>query len=73
VEKAIGPLNLWVAGYTNQVFGYLPTATAISEGGYETRGLYGEVVGFFAPQAEDAVVAKIRQLAEKAGRPLPSP
>ncbi len=73
VEKAIGPLNLWVAGYTNQVFGYLPTATALAEGGYETRGLYGQVVGFFAPESEEVVVAKIRQLAEKAGRKLPTP
>lgn len=73
VEKAIGPLGLWVAGYTNEVFGYLPTATAIAEGGYETRGLYGQVVGFFAPAAEDAVVAKVRELAEKAGRKLPNP
>lgn len=73
MEKAIGPLNLWAASYTNQVFGYLPTATAIAEGGYETRGLYGHVVGFFAPEAEEVVVAKIRQLAEKAGRKLPNP
>lgn len=73
VEKAIGPLNLWVAGYINEVFGYLPTAAAIAEGGYETRGLYGQVVGFFAPETEDVVVAKIRQLAEQAGRALPPP
>ncbi|MCS7306378.1 MAG: neutral/alkaline non-lysosomal ceramidase N-terminal domain-containing protein [Thermoguttaceae bacterium] len=73
VEKAIGPLNLWVAGYINEVFGYLPTAAAIAEGGYETRGLYTEQAGFFAPQVEELVVAKIRQLAEKAGRKLPNP
>lgn len=73
VEKAIGPLNVWVAGYTNEVFGYLPTATAIAEGGYETRGLFGEAVGFFAPEAEEVVIAKIRQLAEKAGRKPPTP
>lgn len=66
-EKALGPLNLWVAGYTNEGFGYLPSARVVREGGYETRGLSsGE--GWFAPGAEDAVVAKIRELAVKVGR-----
>lgn len=67
VEKAIGPLRLWVAGYTNETYGYLPTAEALAEGGYETRGLYGPV-GFFSAKAPEAVVAKVRELAEKAGR-----
>lgn len=67
VEKAVGPLRLWVAAYTNEVFGYLPTAEALAEGGYETRGLYGPV-GFFSPKAQDVVVAKVRELAEQAAR-----
>ena len=70
VEKALGPRRLWVAGYSNDVFGYLVTAKIIAEGGYETRGLFDEV-GFFSPQAQDVLVAKVRQLAEKAGRTMP--
>lgn len=66
-EKALGPLNLWVAGYTNEGYGYLPSARVVHEGGYETRGLSsGE--GWFAPEAQDAVVAKITELAAKVGR-----
>ncbi len=67
VEKALGPLNLWVASYTNDGFGYLPSARVIEEGGYENRGLSsGE--GWFAPNAQDAVVATVKELAAKVGR-----
>jgi hypothetical protein len=69
VERALGPRRLWVAGYSNDDFGYLVTAKIIAEGGYETRGLFEEV-GFFSPQAQDVLLAKVRQLAEKAGRKL---
>jgi neutral ceramidase len=68
VEKAIGPLNLWVAAYANEGFGYLPSARLIAEGGYEARGL-SSGDGWFAPAAEDALVAKVAELAAKAGRP----
>ncbi len=70
VENAIGHRRLWVAGYSNDVFGYLVTAKIIREGGYETRGLFEEV-GFFSPKAQDVLVGKVRQLAQKAGRRLP--
>lgn len=69
LEKALGPNRLWVAAYSNDVFGYLPSATVIEQGGYETRGLYAGGVGFFAPAAQDVVVEKVRQLARQAGRP----
>ena len=49
---------------------YLPTAKVLAEGGYETRCLYTEP-GFFPPEVEGVVLAKVRQLAEKVGRPLP--
>jgi hypothetical protein len=70
VEKAIGPLNLWPAGYCNDYFGYLPSARVLDEGGYETRGL-NSGQGWFAPGAEAALVSKVRELAQKAKRPMP--
>jgi hypothetical protein len=70
VETAIGHRKLWIAGYRNDDFGYLPTAKALAEGGYETRSLIPDP-GFFSPEVEGVVLAKVRQLAEKAGRPLP--
>lgn len=71
LEKTLGPNQLWVAAYANDVFGYLPSARVLAEGGYETRGLYSGGVGFFDPQAEETVVVKIRELAHKVGRKVP--
>jgi neutral ceramidase len=71
LEKALGPNQLWIAGYCNDVFGYLPSARVLAEGGYETRGLYSGGAGFFDPKAEEVLVAKVRELARKAGRQLP--
>ncbi|NQT13734.1 MAG: neutral/alkaline non-lysosomal ceramidase N-terminal domain-containing protein, partial [Planctomycetes bacterium] len=42
LETAIGHRKLWIAGYSNDDFGYLPTAKVLSEGGYETRCLITE-------------------------------
>jgi hypothetical protein len=30
LEKALGPNNLWIAGYCNDVFGYLPSARVLA-------------------------------------------
>jgi len=68
IEQVIGHTRLWVAGYSNEIFGYLPTAKVLREGGYETRGLYSSV-GFFSPEAEQVVVAAVERLARQAGRP----
>ena len=69
IQAALGPERLWIAAYSNDVFGYLPSKKVLAEGGYETRGLFHEI-GFFAPEAEDALVVKVRQLARKAGRTM---
>lgn len=69
IEDAIGPTRLWVAGYCNDVFGYVPTARILAEGGYESRGIdRGDAVGQFTPQAEQAVVAAVKAMAQEAGR-----
>ena len=70
VEAAIGHRKLWIAGYANDCFGYLPTARVLAEGGYETRCLY-TVPGVFPPEVEQVVLAKVRQMAEKVGRTVP--
>lgn len=71
VEKALGPNRLWIAGYSNDVFGYLPSARVLAEGGYETRGLISGGIGLFAPEAQDVVIATVRNLAKQAGRNQP--
>jgi hypothetical protein len=67
IERALGPLQLWISAYCNDVFGYVPSARTLREGGYETRGIY-TTNGWFTPQAQDVLVEKVRELAEKAGR-----
>ena len=71
LEQALGPLRLWIAGYCNDVFGYLPSARLLREGGYETRGLIYGGLGFFAPEAQDLLVREVQRLARRAGRVLP--
>ncbi|HKB03324.1 MAG TPA: neutral/alkaline non-lysosomal ceramidase N-terminal domain-containing protein [Gemmataceae bacterium] len=71
LEKALGPNQLWVLAYCNDVFGYLPSARVLEEGGYETRGLYSGGTGFFDPKAEEVLVRAVRDLAQKAGRKFP--
>lgn len=68
LEKALGPNRLWLSAYANDVYGYLPSARLLGEGGYETRGRGGLR---FSPRAQDVLTAKVRELAAKAGRDLP--
>jgi hypothetical protein len=72
LEKALGPNRLWLAAYCNDVFGYVPSARVLEEGGYETRGIYTGGIGRFSPKAQDVLVAKVRELAARAGRSLPA-
>ena len=69
-EQELGPLNLWVAGYCNEVYGYLPVAKVLEEGGYETRGLYMGV-GLFSPSVEKVVMKAISEMARAVGRKIP--
>ena len=46
---------VWVAGYSNDVFGYVPSLRVLSEGGYEGGGAmrYTALPGPFAANVED--------------------
>jgi len=67
LRTALGPERLWIAAYSNESFGYLPTTKMLVEGGHETIGLTLDI-GLFAPGVEDVVVATVRQLALESGR-----
>jgi len=71
LEDALGPTRLWIAAYSNDVYGYLPSARVLREGGYETRGLIYGGIGLFAPDAEVALVGKVKELAKGVGRKMP--
>lgn len=70
-ERTLGPLNLWVAGYCNDVYGYLTSPQVQAEGGYETRGLYADI-GLFVPRVEDVIAEALAGMARAAGRSLPA-
>jgi hypothetical protein len=71
LESALGPNRLWIAAYSNDVFGYVPSARILREGGYETRGLYAGGIGLFDPKAQDVLVEAVRKLAREVGRDIP--
>jgi neutral ceramidase len=58
-----GPV-VWVAGYSNDVFGYVPSLRVLTEGGYEGGGAmrYTALPGPFAPSIEDRIVSKVHEL-----------
>ena len=70
-EKALGPLNLWIAGYCNDVYGYLPSPQVLAEGGYETRGLYTDI-GLFEASVQDVIGKALVDMGRSAGRPRPA-
>lgn len=63
-RELAGP-GVWVAGYCNDVFGYLPSLRILREGGYEAGGamLWGSLPGPFTETVEERVVSKILELA----------
>ncbi|PYV14103.1 MAG: hypothetical protein DMG07_12730 [Acidobacteria bacterium] len=44
----------------------LACKSILEEGGYETRGVSGK--GWFAPEVQEILVRKVRELAARAGR-----
>jgi neutral ceramidase len=61
--------RLWVAAYSNDVFGYVPSRRVLQEGGYEGGGamIYYGKPGPFAPEVEELIHGKVREL--MGGRP----
>ena len=62
-EEIASPI-VWIAGYSNDVFGYLPSERVLKEGGYEGAGAmrYSFLPGQFAPGVEELVLSKAREL-----------
>jgi len=55
---------LWIAGYCNDVFGYIPSVRILQEGGYEGGEAmrYTPLPGPFAPSVEKRIVDKVHEL-----------
>lgn len=63
--------RLWVAGYCNDVFGYVPSMRILTEGGYEAdfSMVYYGFPTRFAPEVENALVGKALELVKKTAAP----
>lgn len=57
---------VWVAAYSNDVFGYIPSKRVLLEGGYEAGGafMYGSFPGPFAVDVEERLLKTVEQLRE---------
>jgi nucleotide-binding universal stress UspA family protein len=58
LKKEITGTPLWVVGYSNDVFGYVPSLRVLKEGGYEGGDslLFRPYPGPFAPEVEELIV-----------------
>ena len=70
LEDKLGPLRLWIAAYCEEVTGYIPSKRVLSQGGYETRGLYIGT-GWFTPEVQDVLINTAQSAATEAGRKAP--
>jgi neutral ceramidase len=59
-----GPNSVWVAGYSNDIVGYIPSERVLREGGYEgaTALRLANNPGPWAPGVEERIIAKIAEL-----------
>jgi neutral ceramidase len=63
LKKAHGP-DVWVSGYANDVFAYIPSLRVLREGGYEGGGanMYYVQPGPWAETVEERIVAAVDRL-----------
>lgn len=64
LRKEFPEQQIWVAGYCNEVFAYIPCERVLAEGGYEGGGAmkYFGWHGPFQPGVEDPVVGLVKRL-----------
>jgi hypothetical protein len=80
-ELAAGGVSspaIWIAGYSNDVFAYIPSRRVLEEGGYEAGGAmrYMRSVlqpGPFAPSVEERIIGKVHELNRRIRESPPAP
>jgi len=61
-RELAGPAPVWVAGYSNDYCGYIPSLRIQKEGGYEAAAGWAETV-------EEKIVGKVHELHDRLGKP----
>ena len=54
-KEFAGPAGIWVAGYSNDYTGYVPSLRVLKEGGYEAAAGWADSV-------EDRIASKVHEL-----------
>lgn len=67
IKRELTGRAVWVAGYSNEASGYIPTAKVRAEGSYEgeTNMYHTPFPGPWAPSIEERIIKKVRQLVKK--------
>ncbi|MDX2033385.1 MAG: neutral/alkaline non-lysosomal ceramidase N-terminal domain-containing protein [Blastocatellia bacterium] len=62
--------DVWVAGYSNDLCSYIPSARMFKEGGYEVveSQIYYDMPAPYDPALEERIIGKVHQLARSIGR-----
>ena len=60
-KELAGPARVWIAGYSNDYCGYIPSLRIQKEGGYEAAAGWAETV-------EEKIVSKVHELHSKLGK-----
>lgn len=62
--------DLWVAGYSNDLCSYIPSARMYKEGGYEPveSQIYYDMPAPYDPALEERIISKVHELARRIGR-----
>jgi hypothetical protein len=70
LKREFGAERLWVAGYANDVFAYVPSVRILTEGGYEAdyNLIYYGLPTRFAPAVEDTLVRSVHELVRRTGQ-----
>jgi hypothetical protein len=66
LKTELGPKQTWVASYTNDVMGYIPSRRVLGEGGYEggeSRIYYG-LPAVWAENVEQTIVDAVHKMVE---------
>jgi hypothetical protein len=70
LKKLLGPDKVWVSGYSNDVFAYIPSLRVLKEGGYEGGGamIYYVQPGPWAPSVEETIISASERLVRSVHR-----
>jgi neutral ceramidase len=71
LKEMFGHERLWVSGYSNDVFAYIPSERVLKEGGYEGGGamIYYVQPGPWAPSVESTIISATERLVRSLAAP----